>query len=248
MPGRLQGKVAVISGAASGIGQAYARRLAEDGADVAVADVLPASETEALVEEAGRDCLVQHCDVSSADDVRALAEAVQQRFGQADILINNAGIYPAKPFLEMDFSEWRRVLSINLDSMFHMCQAFAPGMRQRGWGRIVNVSSGTFLRAPAGMSHYVASKAGVIGFTRVLARELGQYGITVNAIAPGLTATETVLNSPQADWLADRDRERAIPRRELAEDLVGALAYLVSDDAAFYTGQTMLVDGGAGFL
>jgi 3-oxoacyl-[acyl-carrier protein] reductase/(S)-1-phenylethanol dehydrogenase len=248
MPTGIANKVAVVTGGSSGIGQAYAQRLAEEGADVAIADILPASETKRLVEHAGRRCFAQQCDVSSQAEVKAFAQAVQQHLGTADILVNNAGIYPTAPFLEMTADQWHKVLTVNLDSVFHMCQAFAPGMKGKGWGRVVNIGSGSVLRPPEGMAHYVASKAAIVGLTRALAVELGQYGIVVNCIEPGLTATNTVLDSPQGEWLETRSGNRAIKRVERPDDLVGPLVYLCSDDAGFFTGQTLLVDGGGAFL
>ncbi len=158
--------------------------------------------------------------------------------------MNNAGIYPTTPCLEMTADQWHKILSVNLDSVFYVCQSFAPGMKAKGWGRIVNIASGTVLRPPEGMAHYVASKAAIIGLTRSIAVELGKHGIVVNCIAPGLTATHTVLNSPQGEWLEARAENRAIKRVEQPNDLVGPLIYLCSDDAAFFTGQTLLVDGG----
>jgi (S)-1-phenylethanol dehydrogenase len=244
----IDGKVAVVTGAAKGIGQRYAKRLAEEGADIAVADVVSPEETQALVRQAGRECLVYQCDVSAETEVAAFAGAALQRFGHVDIVINNAGIYPVAPFVEMSFADWRKVLSVNLDSAFLMCHAFVPGMRDREWGRIVNISSGTVLKPPPTMAHYVASKAGIIGFTRALAAEVGQWGITVNAIAPGLTATQTVLEGPQGEWLDNRVSIQAIRRVEQPDDLAGTVAFLASEDAAFVTGQTILVNGGASFL
>jgi 3-oxoacyl-[acyl-carrier protein] reductase/(S)-1-phenylethanol dehydrogenase len=248
MASGIANRIAVVTGGASGIGQAYARRLAEEGADVAIADLLPAGDTKWLVEKAGRRCFVQQCDVSREADVQAFAEAVTGHLGAASILVNNAGIYPMSAFLDMTAEEWHRVLTVNLDSVFYMCQAFVPGMKANGWGRIVNIASGTVIRPPEGMAHYVASKGAIIGLSRALAVELGKHGIVVNCIAPGLTATQTVLNSPQGEWLEARAGGRAIKRVEQPNDLAGPLIYLCSDDAAFFTGQTLLVDGGGGFL
>jgi NAD(P)-dependent dehydrogenase (short-subunit alcohol dehydrogenase family) len=189
-------KVAVISGAASGIGQAFAERLAHDGAHIVIADLLPATDTAKLVEKAGRNVLALNCDVSSESSVRSLAAEVTARFGHCDILVNCAGIYPMQSFAEMTFAEWRRVQAINLDSVFLMCAAFVPGMRPRKWGRIVNLASSTLGSVVSGFVHYVASKGGVVGFTRALASELGDYGITVNAISPGLTRSPAPARSP----------------------------------------------------
>jgi NAD(P)-dependent dehydrogenase (short-subunit alcohol dehydrogenase family) len=244
-------KVAVVTGAAGGIGQAFAKRLAEDGAHVVVADLQPANETVAQVEGAGRQALAVSCDVASEESVRALADAVTRRFGRCDILINNAGIYPIKPFEQMTYADWRHVMAINLDAAFLTASAFIPGMKQRGWGRIVNMSSSTFATVVTEYAHYIASKGGVVGFTRALATEFGPYGITVNAISPSLTRSPGTLsrtprfgrNSMDEEFEALAKRQ-AIPRPQVPEDLVGAMSFLTSDDAAFVTGQTLYVDGG----
>jgi len=244
-------RVAVITGGAKGIGQAFAKRLAEDGVHVAIADMTDGSETVRLVEAAGRNALAVVCDVASEDSVAAMAGAVQQKFGRADIVVNCAGIYPQLDFAAMTFAEWRRVLSINLDGTFLVTAAFVPGMRARKWGRIVNMASSTFGSVTTGFAHYVASKGGVIGFTRGLAGDLAADGITVNAIAPGLTRSPgTIVRKPRPGF-SSMDEEfvaiaqmQAIKRVEVPDDLVGALSFLTSDDAAFMTGQTLNVDGG----
>ena len=244
-------KVAVITGAANGLGQAFAKRLAEDGVHIAIADVAPGDQTAKLVEQAGRQALACHCDVTSEPSVKAMAVQVQQKFGRCDILINCAGIYPQQDFEQMKFEDWRRVLSINLDSVFLVSAAFAPGMKQRGWGRIVNMSSSTLGSVVTGFVHYMSSKAGIVGFTRALATELGPYGVTVNAISPGLTRSPGTLARKPRAGMADMEAEfalaatmQAIKRPEVPEDLVGTVSYLTSDDAAFITGQTLNVDGG----
>ncbi len=240
------GKVAVITGGARGLGQAYAKRLAEEGVDVCVADPGDGAETEALVRAAGRKALAVACDVSRPEDVVRLAAEVNREFGRCDILVNNAGVFPNQPFEAMSFEDWRRVLAINLDAMFLTAQSFVPGMKASGWGRIVNMASNTFATPVTGFVHYVASKGGVIGFTRALASELGPHGVTVNAIAPSLTRTPGTLGpgGQPADRFAMVRNLQAIKRSEEPDDLVGALAFLTSDDAAFVTGQTLYVDGG----
>ena len=246
-----QDKIAVITGAASGIGQAFAQRLAQDGAHIVIADVQPAGETIKQVEKAGRQALFAHCDVSSPDAVSALAAEVEKEFGRCDILINSAGIFKLQAFEDMTFADWRRTLSINLDAGFLTCSAFGLGMKRRGWGRIVNMASSTFSTVTSGFAHYIASKGGIIGLTRALATELGPHGVTVNAIAPALTRTPGAMaRGPRA---GETDMEKsfavaasrqAIPRGQVPADLVGTISFLCSDDAAFVTGQTLHVNGG----
>jgi NAD(P)-dependent dehydrogenase (short-subunit alcohol dehydrogenase family) len=244
-------KVAVISGAANGIGQAFAERLAHDGAHIVIADLLPATDTAKLVEQAGRNVLALNCDVSSESSVTSLAAEVTARFGRCDILVNCAGVYPLQSFAEITFAEWRRVQAINLDSVFLMCAAFVPGMRARKWGRIVNLASSTLGSVVSGFVHYVSSKGGVVGFTRALASELGDDGITVNAISPGLTRSPgTLARTPRPGFATMEDefafaaKMQAIKRPEVPGDLLGAISFLTSDDAAFMTGQTLNIDGG----
>lgn len=241
-----EGRTAVVTGAAAGIGQAYAQRLAQDGAKVVIADIADGAETVALVEAAGSEALAVECDVSAAADMAALAAAAQDRFGAVDILIHNAGIYPICPFDQMTFEDWRKVLSVNLDSMFHACHEFLPGMRERGWGRILCIASTTFHDGTPGMSHYVASKGGLIGFLRSLAAEIGEDGVTINALAPSLVRSKGTIEGPHEelglfDFVA---QGQAIKRTQEPSDLVGAASFLTSEDAAFITGQTLVVDGG----
>jgi NAD(P)-dependent dehydrogenase (short-subunit alcohol dehydrogenase family) len=242
--GRLAGKVAVVTGAVHGIGRAYARRLADDGADIGVLDLADGEGVVHEIEALGRRAFAARGDVSSPDEVQRFAGQVSNTLGPVDILVNNAGIYPITPLEELDFTEWRRVLSVNLDGTFLAIEAFAPGMRDRGWGRIINVTSGVFWVAMPAFTPYIASKAGVIGLTRGLASDLGPYGVTVNAIAPGLVRTEHTAAGKQAEWFEPMAGQQAIHRVEEPADLVGAVSFLASDDAAFLTGQTLSVDGG----
>jgi len=244
-------KIAIISGGSNGIGQAFAQRLAQDGAHVVIADIAPANDTLRIVEQAGRRAFACTCNVSSPDSVKALAGDVSKYFGRCDILINCAGIFPNQPFDQMTFADWRRVLAINLDSVFLMSSAFVPGMKERRWGRIVNMASSTLGSVVSGFAHYMASKAGIVGITRALASELGPFGITVNAISPGLTRSPgTLARKPRAGMASMEDEYahaasmQAIKRPEVPADLVGTVSFLTSDDAAFMTGQTLNVDGG----
>ena len=246
MSDRHQGRVAVVTGGAKGIGRAFAERLAADGAAVAVVDLEPATDTMATLSGAGAEAASFEGDVTSEDDIARLSREVGERFGRCDILINNVGIYPNEPFEAVTFAKWRRVMAINLDSMFLTAKAFAPGMVERGWGRIVNMASNTFNTSVTGYSHYIASKGGVIGFTRALASDLADKGVTVNAIAPSLVRTHgTEVTNPRSDErFASVSAMQAIKRTQMPEDLTGTLSFLVSDDAAFMTGQTLYVDGG----
>ncbi len=248
---RHQGKTAVISGAASGIGQASAVRLAEEGAQVVIADRDTAEETLRLVEGVGGRAIAIRCDVSDPASVAVLRKEVENRCGGADILVNNAGIYPMQSFDEITFDDWRRVLSVNLDSMFLMTKAFVDGMRQRHWGRIINMASDTVSLVVPGFVHYITSKAGVIGFTRALATDFGQDGITANAIAPGQTRTPGTQGRKQIPGGMSQEeffdviaKMQAIKRVETVSDLVGVVSFLASDDAVFVTGQTLFVNGG----
>ena len=244
-------KVAVITGAAGGIGQAFAKRLAEEGVHVAIADLGDGAQTVQLVQAAGRDAIAVKCDVSSEQSVGAMTKAVNAKFSHVDIVINCAGIFPQKNFDEMTFADWRQVMSINLDGTFLVTAAFVPGMRSRKWGRVISMASSTLGSVVTGFTHYMASKGGIVGFTRGLATDLAPYDITVNAIAPGLTRSPGTLVRAPRPGFKSMDEEfaavaqmQAIKRVEVPEDLVGAVSFLTGDDAAFMTGQTLNVDGG----
>jgi NAD(P)-dependent dehydrogenase (short-subunit alcohol dehydrogenase family) len=251
MPGTHEGKVAVVTGAGQGIGQAYAQRLARDGAEVVAVDLADTAETLELVEAAGSRGVSVTGDISLPETAQAVLDAATSEFGRADILVNNAGIYPMAPFAELDFAFWKRMFAVNLDGMFLLCHALLPGMRERKWGRVVNMSSNTVGLNITHCVPYIATKAGVIGFTRALASEVGVDGVTVNAIAPSLVQTPTTMYreagpggmspSDEAALIAEM---QAVKRPEVPDDLVGAMAFLTSDDARFITAQTLFVDGG----
>ena len=247
---RLKDRVAIVTGGATGIGLAIARRLAEDGAAVVIADIKGAVEAAAGLSEANRQVVPMETDVASEDSVANLASRTIDRLGRIDILVNNAAVSATlalTPFEKLTVAEWRHALDVNAIGTFLCCRAVAPHMRARKSGRIVNIASGTAFKGAPFLLHYVASKGAVISMTRSLARELGTDNVTVNAVSPGYTLSEGNLGN--ADFLAAH-RQAAIAGRVLQrdaypEDLVGAVAFLASDDAAFMSGQILAVDGGS---
>ena len=242
----MQGQTALVTGAARGLGYAVARRLGAEGARVALLD-RDRDGLAAAAERLAGDGLVvtsHAADVTDEDEVRAAVNTALAAEGRIDILVNNAGIYPHRPFDELTYSEWRHVLAVNLDGVFLCTNAVYPAMRERGYGRIVNVSSATFFIGYPGLTAYIASKGGIIGFTRALASEAGPHGITVNAVTPGLVATEGVLGGEEAGLFDEIVPEQAVPRRGEPEDIAECIAYLAGPSAGFVTGQTFNVDGG----
>jgi NAD(P)-dependent dehydrogenase (short-subunit alcohol dehydrogenase family) len=247
---RLAGKVAVVTGGSAGLGAAIGLRLGQEGAAVVVADIAGATEAAAALSDAGVPSLGVETDVASWGSVQAMVAATMKRFGHIDILINNAAIASTlslKPFDELTTDEFRNVLDVNTIGTFHGCKAVAALMRQQNSGRIINMASGTAIRGAPFIAHYVASKGAVMSLTRSLARELGKHNILVNAVSPGYTLTDTNLANEEylaATRQAVRDL-RCVPRDAYPDDIVGAVAFLASDDARFITGQTLAVDGGA---
>lgn len=245
---RLAGKVAIVTGGAQGIGRAIADGLAREGARIAIADVKGAAEAAARY-EGGVGLAV---DVSSQADTARMAEETVDRCGGIDILVNNAGLYASlqlRPFEEIPVEEWRRVMDVNVLSMFLTCRAVVPVMRAAGHGgAIVNISSGTPFRGVPLLLHYVTSKGAIVALTRALARELGGE-IRVNCVAPGFTLSDGVHEHPEhiEALQAASVAARTIKRDQVPEDVVGAVVYLASPEASFVTGQTIVIDGGQTF-
>jgi 3-oxoacyl-[acyl-carrier protein] reductase len=246
---RLKDKTIIVTGSRRGLGKAYAMALAREGANVVVSDVFTEGlyETAKEIESQGARSLAIMADVSAEGDAQNLADETVKKFGKIDVLVNNAAYFSSlkrRPFFEIPAEEWDRVLSVNLRGVWLCCRAVFPYMRKQSKGKIVNISSGTFFNGSPGMAHYVASKGGVIGLTRVLSKELGQYNITANSLAPGYTVTEGTLQMDSDEYRKRSIDSRTLKRDEVPSDLIGAMLFLCSDDSDFMTGQTMVVDGG----
>jgi 3-oxoacyl-[acyl-carrier protein] reductase len=252
----LKDKVAIVTGGGHGIGRAYCLGFAEAGAKVAVADIdAPAAEKVAgeVVKQFDGKALGVKVDVANEASAKEMAKKTLDHFGKIDILINNAAIFSTIPMNRggidtIDPGEWDRMMAVNLKGLFFCCRAVLPTMRQQKSGKIVSISSGTALNGSAGRIHYVTSKAGVIGFTRCLAREVGNDNINVNAIAPGSTLSEENPSEEVLKMRGARLNDRCLKRVQLPKDLVGTVLFLSSPLSDFMTGQTVAVDGGVAFL
>ncbi|MGD0237107.1 MAG: 3-oxoacyl-ACP reductase family protein [Syntrophorhabdales bacterium] len=248
----LKGKVALITGGARGLGKAFGLRFAEEGARVVLADISDATGPKEEIIRKGGEAIAVKTDVSNEESTKAMARSAVEHFGRIDILVNNAGVFAnlrKKPFHEISDEEWDLVLGVNLKGMFHCCKAVYPQMKKQGKGKIINISSSTFFQGIPFFLHYVSSKGGIIGLTRALARELGDDGIAVNAIAPGLTVSDGVRGNPiyPEEYLKAMATSRCFKRLEVPEDLTGVALFLGSDASDFITGQTINVDGGVMF-
>ncbi|HKA34395.1 MAG TPA: SDR family oxidoreductase [Candidatus Binatia bacterium] len=246
---RLKDKVAIVTGAAQGIGAAYARGLAREGAAVAVVDILDPNPTVKAIQDSGGKALALKIDVSDEKQTQDMAQKTLDAFGRIDILINNAAVYGnivRKPFEQITVEEWDKLYSVNVKGIFLCVKAVAPHMKSQQSGKIINATSSTFFKGNEDFLHYVSSKGAVVAMTRSLARELGEYNINVNAIAPGQTLSEA--NLKRGDKVDSNSlRIRLLKKRLYPEDLVGTIIYLSSPDSDMMTGQVLLVDGGTAF-
>jgi NAD(P)-dependent dehydrogenase (short-subunit alcohol dehydrogenase family) len=246
--GRLDGKVALVTGAASGIGPSYAKGLAAEGAKVMIADVETADAVVRAIQEAGGTAQSRVCDVSNEAQVASLVAETQKAFGALHILVNNAAVfarYVHVPLDQISAADWERAFAVNVRGAYLCACAALPIMRRQKYGKIINIASGTVFKGVPMMLHYVATKGAVIAMTRSMATELGKDGIRVNAIAPGLTSTEYLKGRNDIPGVLDAMAQtRAIKRQEDPQDLVGACVFLASPDSDFVTGQTLVVDGG----
>lgn len=240
---RFDGRVAIVTGAASGIGAATAARLASEGASVAFADI-NAEGAEGKAAAAGGSSFAVACDVGDPASVAALHDRVLDICGKIDVLINAAAIVPFVAWADVDFEYWRRIMRVNLDGIFLMCRASSQAMQRGGYGRIVSITSNTIFAGTPNMAPYVAAKGGVFGFSRALATELGGDKITVNCVSPGLTDTEGVQQTPHKDAFEFVDMLQAIKGRGTPPDIVPAIAFLASEEAHWITGQNLNADAG----
>jgi NAD(P)-dependent dehydrogenase (short-subunit alcohol dehydrogenase family) len=248
---RLSEKVCVITGAAHGIGKAYARRFSEEGAHVVVADIdaKGGEATAKAIIDSGFSAWARATDVRKFPDIQGLMQETVKKFGRIDVLLNNAAIYVTQelwkgPVEELEIGEWDRVLEVNLKGIFLCCKAAIPVMKQQRSGKIINIASGTFFSGSGNMPHYTTAKGGVVALTRVMARQLGEWGINVNCMTPGSTMSE---ENVTADILARREGsvdKRAFKRVETPADIVGTALFLASSDSDFVTGQLLVVEGG----
>lgn len=240
---RFEGRVALVSGAAQGIGKEVALRLGREGARVVAVD-LNGAGAEATAGEIGGEAFGLACDIGDPEAVARLHREIEGKAGKLDVLVNVAAIVPFVPWDQLTFEEWRRVLRVNLDGLFLMCKAGSDLMRKGGYGRILNFASNSIFAGTPNMAHYVASKGGVLSFTRALATELGAHRITVNSIAPGLTDTEGVQQTPHKEAFGFVEMLQAIKGIGKPADIVPAAAFLVSEEAHWITGQCLNVDAG----
>ena len=245
---RLEGKVAIVTGGGRGLGKAFCLKLAEEGAKIVVVDVIDTTGTVKEIEERNGSAIGLKVDVSQEEDTQRMAGETVAKFGRIDVLVNNAAIFyglERKSFQDISTEEWDRLMAVNVKGQWLCAKAVAPEMKKQGKGKIINVASNVAFTGHVGFLHYLTSKAAILGLTRGLAGELGEHGICVNSLCPGMAMTEARKLYTTDEQAVERARkEQLIKRPQQAEDLVGIVAFLASDESDLMTGQTVVVDGG----
>jgi len=245
---RLEGKVAIVTGGGRGLGKAFCLKLAEEGAKIVVVDVIDTTGTVKEIEERNGSAIGLKVDVSQEEDTQRMAEETVAKFGRIDVLVNNAAIFyglERKSFQDISTEEWDRLMAVNVKGQWLCAKAVAPEMKKQGKGKIINVASNVAFTGHVGFLHYLTSKAAILGLTRGLAGELGEHGICVNSLCPGMAMTEARRLYTTDELALERARkEQLIRRPQQPEDLVGIVAFLASDESDLMTGQTVVVDGG----
>ena len=248
--GKLDGKVAIVTGGSQGIGAAYCKSLSEEGAKIVVADLVDGSSVVGVIEQSGGEVVYFETDVTSEDSNNNMVATAVKAFGRVDILVANAGLYThlaRKPSLEETIDEWDQVYNVNIKGVWLGAKAAIPEMKKNGYGKIVNIASTAAFQGTPGITRYAASKAAVVGITRSMAREYGEDGIRINAIAPGPIETETGAAIETEEGRIRREsqrKKRALGRNGMPQDVVGLCIFLSSPQSDFMTGQTIVVDGG----
>lgn len=244
---QLKGKVVIVTGGARGIGKEYALRFSQEGAKVVVCDVLDCGGTAKEIESRGGEVLSLKTDVTSEQSTVEMAKKTAKRFGRIDVLVNNAAIYGGiefNPFYEITVDEWDKLMAVNLKGIWLCCKAVFPYMKEQGKGKIINIASAVHFSGVPYFIHYTTSKGGVIAFTRAMARELGDYNINVNAVAPGVVMTKATLDMTPEERIEMAVARLCFKRRQQPEDLLGVVMFLASEESDYITGQTIVVDGG----
>jgi NAD(P)-dependent dehydrogenase (short-subunit alcohol dehydrogenase family) len=247
----LQGKTVIVTGGAQGLGRLYCESLAQEGANVLAADIRDATAVAEGIRQRGGSAIALKTDVTKEKDVAEMAKAAVEKFGRIDALVNNAAVYyglSTKHFAEIDSAEWDKVMTVNVKGPWLCVKAVLPQMQKQQSGKIINVSSSTVLLGTPGLLHYVASKAAIIGMTRSMAHEVGDYNICVNTVAPGLTWTEASQGMFTEERAKQSAQKKCLKRLEQPGDLLGVVKFLISDESNFITGQTIVVDGGTALL